>query len=348
VAEAVLEERASEERTRLRIGFREIALAVAVVGVLAATAYWFFELRGRESTDDAFVEGHLVFLSPRVAGQVSEVLVEENQHVHAGQVLVRLDPADFEVRVARARADLEAAKNRMAQSRAAAEAASAQARGAAVRLKHMEQELERANGLYQRNVSSGSQLDTAVAQHDAATAELHAAQQQELAERATVVNEAPVLQAEAALKEAELALEHATITAPFDGDIGKKSVEVGATVSPGQPLLALAASSGNWIAANFKETQVGRMRVGDPVEIYVDAYPGKTWRGKIQSISPATGAKYALLPPDNATGNFTKVVQRIPVRISLDERPSGSADVAAGPGETLSVGLSVSVSVRVD
>ncbi len=336
-----------EQRSRIRIGLREIAIGLAVAAVLAAVAYWFLELRGRESTDDAFVEGHLVFLSPRVAGQVSEVLVDENTHVRAGQVLVRLDPADFEVRVARARADLEAAKNRMAQSRAAAEAASAQAHVAAVRVRHTEQELARANGLYERKVASGTQLDSATAERDAALAELRAAQQREVAERAAIANEAPVLQADAALHEAELALAHATITAPFDGDIGRKSVEIGANVSPGQPLLALAASSGNWVSANFKETQVGRMRVGDPVEIYVDAYPDKAWHGRVESISPATGAKYALLPPDNATGNFTKVVQRIPVRISLDANLSGPPDVAAAPPDTLSVGLSVSVSVRV-
>jgi membrane fusion protein (multidrug efflux system) len=336
-----------EQRSRIRIGLREIAIGLAVAAVLAAVAYWFLELRGRESTDDAFVEGHLVFLSPRVAGQVSEVLVDENTHVRAGQVLVRLDPADFEVRVARARADLEAAKNRMAQSRAAAEAASAQAHVAAVRVRHTEQELARANGLYERKVASGTQLDSATAERDAALAELRAAQQREVAERAAIANEAPVLQADAALHEAELALAHATITAPFDGDIGRKSVEVGANVSPGQPLLALAASSGNWVSANFKETQVGRMRVGDPVEIYVDAYPDKAWHGRVESISPATGAKYALLPPDNATGNFTKVVQRIPVRISLDANLSGPPDIAAAPPDTLSVGLSVSVSVRV-
>ena len=343
MAEAALQE---TERGRIRIGVREIAIVAVVAAVLATTAYWFFELRGRESTDDAFIEGHLVFLSPRVAGQVSEVLVEENAHVTAGQVLVRLDPADYEARVAHAKADVEAAKNRIAQSHAAAEGASAQAHGAAVRVKHAEQELERAQGLFDRKVSSQNQLDSAVAARDAATAEMHAAQQRELAERAAIANEAPVLQAEAALREAELALSHTVISAPFDGDVGRKSVELGANVSPGQPLLALAAREGNWISANFKETQVGRMRVGDPVEIRVDAYPDRAWRGHVESISPATGAKYALLPPDNATGNFTKVVQRIPVRIALEPDPVGP-DVAAGPADPLSVGLSVSVSVRV-
>jgi len=310
-------------------------VALALVGV---TAYWFLEIRGRENTDDAFVDGHLVFLSPRVPGQVLEVLVDENTAVTAGQVLVRLDPADFEAHVARARADVGAAKDRMAQSRAAAEAASAQAHAAAVHLRHAEQELARANGLFEKKVSSATQLDSATAERDAAVSELRAAQQRELAERAMIANESPVLQAEAALKEAELALEHATITAPFDGSIGRKSVEPGANVSPGQPLFALAAQSGTWISANFKETQVGRMHVGDPVEIRVDAYPDRVLRGHVQSISPATGAKYALLPPDNATGNFTKVVQRIPVRIRL----AGPAD----PAHPLRPGMSAVVTIQ--
>jgi membrane fusion protein, multidrug efflux system len=343
VAEAVL----TEERGRIRIGLRELGIAGLVLVLAGVFAYWFFELRGRESTDDAFVEGHMVFLSPRVAGQVSEVLVEENSHVRAGQVLVRLDPADFQVRVDHARADLEAAKNRMAQSSAASEAASAQVRAAAVKVKLTEQELERAQGLYDRKVSSQNLLDAAIANHDAAVADLHAAQQREVAERAMIANQAPVMQAEASLREAELALGHTEISAPFDGDVGRKSVELGANVSPGQPLLALTAREGNWVSANFKETQVGRMKVGDPVEIQVDAYPDRVFRGHVESISPATGAKYALLPPDNATGNFTKVVQRIPVRIAIDPESRGANDVAAGPEDPLSVGLSVNVSVRV-
>jgi membrane fusion protein (multidrug efflux system) len=342
VAEAVIE----TPSRGLRVSVRVLAAIGAAVVALGVVTYWFLEIRGRENTDDAFVEGHLVFLSPRVAGQVQEVLVEENQHVRAGQVMVRLDPADFEVRVDRARADLEAAKNRMAQSSAAAEAASAQAHAAAVRVRHAEQELERAQGLFDRKVASQMQLDAAVAEYNTATAELRAAEQRELAERAMIANEAPVLQAQAALREAQLALEHATITAPFDGVIGRKSVELGANVSPGQPLFALSQSTEKWISANFKETQVGRMHPGDPVEIRVDAYPDRVWRGRIESISPATGAKYALLPPDNATGNFTKVVQRIPVRIALDPAAK-SDDVAAGPEDPLSVGLSVNVSVRV-
>ena len=333
---------------RIRIGIRPVLVGVAVLAVLISGTYWFVALRGRERTDDAFVEGHLVFLSPRVSGHVVEVLVDENQRVRANQPLVRLDPADFEARVAHARADLDAARNRMTQSSAAADAAASQSRAAAVRLKHAEQELARARELVEKHAAANTALDTAVAERDAASAELRAAEQSEQAERAALGNEAPVRQSEAALQEAELALAYTVVAAPFDGIIGKKGVETGANVSAGQPLFALAADTDNWVIANFKETQIGRIQPGDRVEIRVDAFPARRWRGHVESISPATGAKYALLPPDNATGNFTKVVQRVPVKIAIDgSDEDGDREAATGADATLPVGLSVNVVVRV-
>ena len=326
--------------SRPRIGVRPVLLGVVVIAIAATVAYWALVLRGFERTNDAFVEGHLVFLSPRVGGQVAEVLVQENQRVRAGDVLVRLDPADFEVRVARARADLDGAHNRMAQTHAASDAAAAQVAAVEVKLRHAEQEYGRTHELFANGVASRTALDSAVAARDGAAAELHAAREQERAERAALGNEAPVRQAEAMLREAELALSHAVIVAPFDGVIGRKSVEVGANVAPGQPLVAVAEDAANWVTANFKETQIEQMNAGDAAEIRVDAFPDAIFRGHVESISPATGAKYALLPPDNATGNFTKVVQRVPVRIALDP---ANADLAK-----LSVGLSVDVRVRVD
>jgi membrane fusion protein (multidrug efflux system) len=321
-----------------RVALRPLLLGAIALAAVATGAAWLLGLRGVETTDDAFVEGHLVFLSPRVGGHVVEVAVDENQHVVAGQPLVRLDPTDFAVRVARARADLDAARNRLGQSRAAADAAAAQAEAAGVRLRHSERELARVQGLIAAGAASRTALDAATAARDAASAELDAARERERAERAALGNDAPVRQAEAALREAELALEHAVVTAPFAGTIGKRSVELGANVSPGQPLLALASDDEAWVTANFKETQIQAMRPGDPVEIHVDAFPDRAYRGRVESLAPATGAKYALLPPDNATGNFTKVVQRVPVRIALerdDEAPR------------LPVGLSVHVRVRV-
>jgi membrane fusion protein (multidrug efflux system) len=319
----------------VRIGARQFALTAVVLAAATALSYWAIAQRGVESTNDAFVEGHLVFLSPRVGGQVAEVYVEENQQVKAGDVLVRLDPTDFETRVARARADVDAARNRLAQSSASADAAAARVRAIEVRLRHEDQELEREKSLFAKSVSSRAMLDAATAARDGTAAELHAAREQENAERATLGNEAPVRQAEAALREAELALGYTTVVAPFDGVVGKKNVEVGANVAPGQPLVALAEDAASWVTANFKETQIEQMNPGDAASVYVDAFPDDELEGHVESLSPATGAKYALLPPDNATGNFTKVVQRVPVRIALDGRP------------TLPVGLSVSVRVRV-
>ncbi len=329
----------SAERTRTRIGVRPVLIGAAALAITATVAYWALVLRGVERTNDAFVEGHLVFLSPRVGGQVAEVLVQENEHVRRGQPLVRLDPADFAVRVARARADLDAAHNRIAQTRASADAAAAQVAAVEAKLRHAEQELGRARKLFANGVASRTALDAAVAAHDGASAELHAARERERAERAALGNEAPVRQAEAMLREAELALAHSVVTAPFDGVVGRKSAELGANVAPGQPLLAVAEDAANWVTANFKETQIESMNAGDPAEIRVDAYPDAVFRGRVESISPATGARYALLPPENATGNFTKVVQRVPVRIALD--------AAADDLAKLSVGLSVDVRVRV-
>jgi membrane fusion protein (multidrug efflux system) len=333
---------------RIRVGIRPVLIGVAVLAVGISASYWFVALRGHERTDDAFVEGHLVFLSPRVGGHVLEVLVDENERVSANQPLVRLDRADFEVRVAQARADLDAARNRMAQVGAAAEAAEAQGRAAAVRLRHAEQELARARELVDKRAAAITSLDTAIAARDAAAAELRAAEQSEQAERAALGSAAPVRQAEAALQEAELSLAYTVLTAPFDGVVGKKGVEAGANVAAGQPLVALAAATDNWVIANFKETQIGRMKPGDRAEIRVDAFPDRRWRGHVESISPATGAKYALLPPDNATGNFTKVVQRVPVKIAIDGiEPDGEPEGTTGADATLPVGLSVNVDVRV-
>ena len=232
---------------------------------------------------------------------------------------------------------------------AAADAAAAQIRVAQVKLQHAEQDVARARSLFDERVGSQTVLDAALAARDAALAERHAAEERERAERALVGNQAPVRQAEAALREAELALGHAVVKAPFDGVIGRRSVELGANVAPGQPLVALAETGGSWVTANFKETQIAEMDPGDPAEVRVDAFPGTLLRGRVESLSPATGAKYALIPPDNATGNFTKVVQRVPVRIALDAVEGDTPALLHGEDGKpwLPVGLSVDVRVRV-
>jgi membrane fusion protein (multidrug efflux system) len=265
VAEATV----TGERTRARIGVRPVLIGAAALAITATVAYWALVLRGFERTNDAFVEGHLVFLSPRVGGQVAEVLVQENQHVRLGETLVRLDPADFEVRVARARADLDAAHNRIAQTRASADAAAAQVTAVEAKLRHAEQELGRARKLFANGVASRTALDAAVAAHDGASAELHAAREWRR-ERAALGNEAPVRQAEAMLREAELALAHSVVTAlrRRGGAQERRSRRQRRT---GPAALAVAEDAANWVTANFKETQIESMNAGDSAEIRVDA-----------------------------------------------------------------------------
>jgi membrane fusion protein (multidrug efflux system) len=338
------EPRSPDRRARLA-GAAILGLTLLLGAGLAV--HWYRELRHRESTDDAFVEATLVMLSARVGGTVVEVPVDENQRVHAGDVLVRLDPTDYQVSVTRAQADVEAARNRMAAAAADAEAADADGRAARIELGRSQREAERLRGLFARGATSQQALENVDAQRDAAAARVRALEQRALAERAVLGNEAPLRQAEAALHEAQLALSYTTLTAPSDGVIGRKNVNVGENVAPGRLLMALAVDEPSWVVANFKETQIGRMRVGDPAEVRVDAFPGRACRGHVESLAPATGAKYALIPPDNATGNFTKVVQRVPIRVALDGCAGDGAESAASD-PALAVGLSVEVRVRVD
>jgi membrane fusion protein (multidrug efflux system) len=335
--------RSGRGRRRTRLAGAAVAIVV-LVAVAAGAMHWYRELRHRERTDDAFVEATLVLLSARVGGTVAEVPVDTNQVVHAGDVLVRLDTRDFAVRLARARADLDAARNQMAGAAAAAESAEAEGRAARVEYARAERAAQRTAGLFAEGVGSRQALDDANAARDAAAARVRALEQKALAERAVLGNEAPLRQAEAAVREAELQLSYTILRAPDDGVVGRKSVSPGENVAAGQPLLAFALDESRWVTANFKETQIGRMREGDPAEVSVDAFPGRAWRGHVESLSPATGARYALIPPDNATGNFTKVVQRVPVRVALD---GAEPDGVEAP-ERLPLGLSVQVTVRVD
>ncbi len=305
-----------------------------------------------ESTDDAYVEGTLSPIAARVQGQVLEVGVQEHEPVRAGQLLVRLDPDDARARVERARAELAAARNQMHAAEAAAASADAERKAAEVERWRAERELERVQALAKRGAASSQDLDGARAASAAAAARVRAMAQHAEAERAVLGNEAPLRQAEAALQAAELDLAHTEVRAPFDGIVGRRNVEPGAIVAPGQTLLALAADTLGWVTANFKETQVGRMRVGSRARVTIDALPGLVWRGHVDSFSPATGSKYALIPPEPAAGNFTKVVQRLPVRIVLDGLEDGAAAgdgafLPRGPSGPLPLGLSAHVRVAV-
>ncbi|SDR65708.1 HlyD family secretion protein [Opitutus sp. GAS368] len=345
------------------LGLAGLAL-VLWLGRLGVHAYRYV------GTDDAYLAGHLHQIGPQLEGQVKEVLVRDNQTVQAGDILVRLDPLEFELAVQKSRAALEQAQAAESQTRATAaqsdtqvaeaearvkQAGAQQAQSAAqlelarLTLKRNEQlfarggvvsqaDLDNARSAFQAAEAADSASQANVTADESGVASARAAQKSAYAQIAVATASTDV--AKSALRDAERKLGYATITAPTAGRIGNKAVEAGNHVLPGQILLMLAESS-PWIIANFKETQLAGLAPGQDVEVTVDALSGETLHGRIDSLSPASGAQFALLPPDNATGNFNKVVQRVPVKILLD--PASLAQL----GDRLRFGYSVVVDVRV-
>ena len=340
---------------------RRIVLALVVIAALISFGWvvmqWLYG-RTHESTDNAQVDGHLVPVLAKVSGYVTAVSVAENDKVPRDSVLVRIDEREFAVKLALADADLagarassggrgvqgqaEAAVENASGQRAALDANIAAARANAVKA---EADLARMRELVAKQIVSRQQLDAAQAAADAARAQLAAAQRSAGAAGAGVVNaqagvrlaQARLGAAQAARDNAALQLSYTLVRAPVGGVVSRKQVEVGQLVQAGQPLLTIVSDTGIWITANFKETQLHDIRIGQPVELDVDAYGGVSATGRVESLSPATGAKFALLPPDNATGNFTKVVQRVPVRIHITE--------GLGKDRPLRPGMSVNVHV---
>ncbi len=308
-----------------------LIMGVVLLGLLVfgARKWWFG--RNHVSTDNAQVDGHIVPILPKVGGYVAEVRVDENHAVKAGDTLVVLDDRDFRARLAQTDADLAAllatvsSRTRVGQAEAAVAQAQANASKATADLARMEP-------LAAQNVVSQQQLDAARAAAAAALAQLASAQ------AALVGADARVAAARAARDQAALQLSYTRITAPSNGVVSKKSVELGQLVQAGQPLMSVVPLDDIWVTANLKETEIADVTPGDSGVITVDAYKGREYPCYVESLSPATGAKFSLLPPDNATGNFTKVVQRIPVRM----RCPSSAD----PAHPLRPGMSVVATIK--
>jgi len=376
--------------------FRLRIIIPVVVVILLGVGLWLWITAGRESTDDAQTDAHVVQISARAGGTVQRVLVNDNQTVDAGQTLVAIDPRDYQVALDRAKAELadaEAAARAasagvavtstsatsgvttatggVTQARAAVEeaergiegaqgqlvAARSQVRQAEANSTKASRDVERLKGLLAKDEVSQQLYDSAIAAADAQRAAVDAAkggvaaaeagvraaqsrlmqahvaedqagaalknaqtapQQISVVQARAAAAEAHAQQARAQLAQAELNLEYATVKAPVKGLVSRKTVEVGQIVQPGQPLMAIIPLEDVWITANFKETQLQNMRPGQRATVKVDAIGGKEFAGKVDSIAGATGARFALLPPENATGNFVKVVQRVPVKIVLD------------------------------
>jgi membrane fusion protein (multidrug efflux system) len=337
-------------------------LAAAVVGASAliwGLNTWVYS-RAHESTDDAYVEGHLVPVLAKVGGYVVRVTGEENVHVKEGDTIVVIDDAETRAKLAQARADLAAAEvgvgRRGYTGQALAQVHTAQGQSAATDAQiaaaqanydRAVSDLQRTRTLADQQIISRQQLDGAQAAADAAHATLIAAEKQAAAAGATVTNaeagvrlaQARLAAAQAEVDEAELNESYTRIVAPVSGVLSRKQVELGQLVQSGQTLFTIVADTGVWVTANYKETQLNDIRVGQHVEFDVDAYGGRQYNGVVESIAAATGAEFALLPPDNATGNFTKVVQRIPIRI----RPTDPVD----PIHPLRPGMSVNCHIDV-
>src|SRR5216110_2616332 len=308
-----------------------IIMGVVLLGLVAVGARrWVYSL-SHVSTDNAQVDGHIVPILPKVGGYVVEVRTDENRPAKAGDTLVVLDDHDYKARLAQAEADLAVAlagvSNRARVGQAEAQVAQAQANA-----EKAHADLERIKPLAEKDIVPKQALDAADAAARGADAALAAAQ------AALVGADARVAAARAVRDQAALNLSYTRITAPSTGVVSKKNVEVGQLVQAGQPLTTVVPLDDIWVTANLKETETADVAPGDPVDFTVDAYGGLHFCGKVESISPATGAKFSLLPPDNATGNFTKVVQRLPVRIRL----CGPQD----PKHQLRPGMSVVVTIK--
>jgi membrane fusion protein (multidrug efflux system) len=370
-------------------------VVVLVVTVASGFAYWEYR-RTHVSTDDAYVDGRIHMVSPRIQGKVVSIQVRDNQPVNTGDPLLRIDPEPFAVReagaasavsggaadlaaaradlvasradVAAAIKDLEGAKAQLAQLSASIDAARARTNLAAARLSQADRDATRMKRLFERQVVSResfekSQTDAEVAraQDDLAKEELRLAkaavptQEARIAQRRAVVSqreslvmqrqarigqmEAQLRQRESSLAEAKLFQGYTTLLSPADGYVTRKSVEAGQVVSPGQALLAVASLDNVWVVANYKETDIARIRPGQDVEIAVDTFKGKTFHGKVDSIMAGTGSAFALFPPENASGNYVKVVQRVPVKIVLSH--------GEDPEHVLRIGMSVIPTVLV-
>jgi membrane fusion protein (multidrug efflux system) len=365
-----------EEKRENRISQRKKIVAFILLPsiIIMGAIVLYFYIRYKDthiSTDDAFVDGRIHVVASKVSGTVKVIGVKDNQFVKKNDLLLEIDPMDYEVKVKEARAGLETEKSKLSEvstkvdttmkqlseiiasleaARAILEAQEASSRQADIDLKRMEL-------LYQKQVIPKEQFDRAKTNYDVAVAQVKAARDRikqleasletqraliKQTESGLPTQQAQIQEKEATLKMAELNQSYTRIYAPSEGYITKRTVEVGNQVQAGQPLMAIVPLTQEdiWITANYKETQLKYVKPGQRVTIKVDTYPGKTFEGRVNSIMAGTGAVFSLFPPENATGNFVKVVQRIPVKILLE---SGT-----DPNHVLRVGMSVAPTILIE
>jgi membrane fusion protein (multidrug efflux system) len=331
---AVPKGRVRADGTRLK----EAALALAVIAGIAGAAEYAYDYwttgRFLVTTDDAYVDAHSVLISPKVAGYIAQVPVDDNQKVKAGQIIARIDPRDYQTALDEARANVAAAEasiatltQQIAQQQLAVEQAQQTVAADRAALLYSQQNYQRYTALARTGYGTVQQAQQSAAEiREKAATLARDTTGVGVAEKQVAVYRAQLDQANATLTQkqasdhqAELNLGYTTLTAPADGTVSVRTVTVGQYVQPGTQLMAVVPLHAVYITANYMETQLTHVRADQPVTIDVDTYPGVTVHGHIDSLAPASGQQFALLPPDNATGNFTKIVQRIPVKIDVDQ-----------------------------
>jgi membrane fusion protein (multidrug efflux system) len=319
-------------------------LAVILVVIIISSLFYFEYRKTHVSTDDAFVDGRVYLVASRVPGTVKALHVLDNQVVKKGDTLVEIDPADYEVRVLESRANLEVAKNQLIELQASLDAARAGLEAQESLLRKAEIDFRRADSLVKEDLVTKEFFDQRKTALEVTQAQVRSAKELVRKTEASLgTQKAIIRQTQSTLQGAELNHSYTKIIAPADGYVTKRNVEVGNRVQTGQPLLAVVslAPGDVWITANYKETDLTRVKPGQKVRIKVDTYPGKVFYGRVESIMAGTGSAFSLFPPENATGNYVKVVQRIPVKIVLDE-------AGGNPVPVLRIGMSVEPTILID
>jgi membrane fusion protein (multidrug efflux system) len=329
--EPAVDPEAREKRRRRRLTVAAIGGALLLIAAIAFGWYWFTELRWLESTDDAYTQADNTIISPKVAGYISELLVTDNQIVKAGKLLLRIDPRDYQATVKQAEADVVSAEAnirnvdaQIAAQQSLIDQARADIAAAQANLTFSQQEYARYQELARVGAGTVQRAQQAAAdvREKAATLQHHQATLDQAVKQIGVlktqrgVAEASLLRNRAALEQARLNLGYTAITSPIDGAVGDRAARLGQYVQPGTQLMMIVPMrTGIYVVANFKETQIRRMFRGEAADITIDTFPSVHLKGTVDSLAPGSGAQFALLPPENATGNFTKIVQRVPVKI---------------------------------
>jgi membrane fusion protein (multidrug efflux system) len=324
---------------------RVLLLAVVPLVLVAGALGWYARGGRIAETENAYVKAHIIAITPEVSGRVLEVTVRDQDTVVQGATLFRIDPAPFELEIRRAEAQMAVARTEVEALRADYRVALAEAQEVEARIDFLEKQLDRQAKLKAQGMIRDEAYDEARLNVQAAKQKLGALREQAARVRANLGGDPqrPVethprfRQARAARDAAQLDLEHSTIVAPAAGTVNNMRLQAGEYVTRGSPVFSVVEDGPVWVEANFKETQLAGLREGQPATVVADAYPGREWRATVKAIAPATGAEFALLPPQNATGNWVKIVQRVPVLLTLEPQPLDGAVLRAGMTVTVSI-----------